>query len=156
MANHCLRGQPLPKSGGGLARGTRDNLNLAIGRGDLDAVKRFLFDDGVDANDPVLIDGDGWTPLHRACAFGHVQIVDALLDSGADPGVTDRDNNTPMTRATIVGELDIVASLAAFNPRKSNTMYGGCSERTMATKYHHTDIVKLLDGDLSVLETEDE
>ena len=42
MANHCLRGQPLPKSGGGLARGTRDNLNLAIGRGDLDAVKRFL------------------------------------------------------------------------------------------------------------------
>ena len=57
MANHCRRGQPLKLGGasgggggGGLARGTRDSLNLAIGRGDEGKVKQMLFDDGVDVS----------------------------------------------------------------------------------------------------------
>ena len=149
----------------------------------------MLFDDGVDANDRIHVDSDGWTPLHRACSLGHLGIVDALLDSGADPAVTDRDNRTPMHNATLIGNLEIVASLSAFNPRRSNTMvrrrrlrasartmlsraggwplfcvavilpcpqYGSCTERTLAEKYKHTDIVKLMDGDLSVLAMDDD
>jgi hypothetical protein len=34
--------------------------------------------------------------------------------------------------------------------------YGSCTERTLAEKYRHKDIVKLMDGDLSVLATDDD
>ena len=145
-------------------------------------MKQLLFDDGVDPNERIHVDSDGWTPLHRACSLGHLGIVDALLDSGADPAATDRDNRTPMHNAALIGNLEMVASLQAFNPRRSNTMvrpfapshswpaayswcadsvvrhvqYGSCTERTLAEKYKHTDVVKLMDGDLSVLATDDD
>ena len=120
-------------------------------------------------------------PCVFTCVFrDFVVVFTALLDSGADPAVTDRDNRTPMHNATLIGNLEIVASLSAFNPRRSNTMvrhaptpprtlppnpsyrrlmcsqYGSCTERTLAEKYKHTDIVKLMDGDLSVLATDDD
>jgi ankyrin repeat protein len=154
MANHSQRGQVLP--GGGVARGTRDSLKSAIGRNDIAAVRRMLVEDGVDPNDRLYTDRDGWTPLHRACALGLPEIVDALLDAGANPSVTDMDNFTPMHRAIFGGNADIVASLEAFQPRKSNTRLGGNTERTLAEHFNHKDIVRVLSGDLSALTQNDD
>ena len=50
--------------------------------GDLPAVQRALAE-GAD----VHYDDEtkGWTPLHRACYHGHLEIIRALLDAGAKP-----------------------------------------------------------------------
>lgn len=39
------------------------------------------------------------TPLHLACANGHVEIVSLLLSVDADPSITDRWGGTPFTDA---------------------------------------------------------
>ena len=84
--------------------------------------------------------------MHHACALGHAEIVDLLLDAGADPSTTDRENCSAMHRAVFGGNTDIVASLNAFTPRKSNTLLGGNTERSLAANYKHTAIVDILDG----------
>lgn len=151
MANHCGRGQVLPN--GHVKRGTRDSLVKAINRGDVAVVRRMLQDDAVDPNDRLFLDKDGWTPLHHACSLGHAEIVDLLLNAGADPSATDRENCSAMHRAVFGGNTDIVQSLNAFTPRKSNTLLGGNTERALAETYKHTAIVDILDGKVGQLET---
>ena len=77
--------------------------------------------------------------------------MEALLDAGADVNHTDRDNWTALHRAVLSGDLDIVASLLSFRPRNSNTLGGRNTERELARKMGFKDIVRLLDGDISVL-----
>mmetsp|Transcript_43061 Transcript_43061/g.69251 ORF Transcript_43061/g.69251 Transcript_43061/m.69251 type:complete len:159 (-) Transcript_43061:1672-2148(-) len=43
---------------------------------------------------------DAAVPLHWAAFFGHVAIVEALLESGADPGCRNNDGQTPLDVAT--------------------------------------------------------
>jgi outer membrane biosynthesis protein TonB len=38
---------------------------------------------------------EGRTPLHDAAAYGHADVVDLLLDAGANPHVVSHDNKTP-------------------------------------------------------------
>ncbi|RYD45063.1 MAG: ankyrin repeat domain-containing protein [Verrucomicrobiaceae bacterium] len=51
------------------------------------------------ARDPQAVLGRtdrGWTLLHRAAVFGHTDIVDFLLNQGADPNARDRRRFTPL------------------------------------------------------------
>ena len=50
-----------------------------------------------------FISGDGWTPLHLAAMFGKVDVIQILLDAGADPYA--RDHN----------EKDVVDIARQFN-----------------------------------------
>jgi ankyrin repeat protein len=75
-------------------------LGHAAQRGDLPAI-RALIADGVDPNE---FDATGWTPLHWAARGGHrlgphhclgeaagwSDVVDTLIDGGADVNLTDR------------------------------------------------------------------
>ena len=55
-------------------------------------VARVLIEAGADANKPCE---HGRTALHMAAAWGHADIVQLLLENGADPTIVDDEGMTP-------------------------------------------------------------
>ena len=39
---------------------------------------------------------EGWTPLHKASNYGHVEVITALLAGGADKTIEDENGDTPV------------------------------------------------------------
>lgn len=62
-------------------------------------------------------DSNRWTALSYACWYGHYEIVQQLLDSGADPNVhaSYAMVDTPLSIAARQGHFDIVRLLIAHN-----------------------------------------
>lgn len=50
----------------------------------------------------------GWTPLHLATYFGHLDIAEVLLMSGANPNVTNDVGDTPLHKAAFIGNEVII------------------------------------------------
>lgn len=68
-----------------LGRGERrDTRPLTVGKG------------GTDIDAPAA---DGKTLLHAAAEAGRTELVENLLDAGADPETTDDEGKTPLDRA---------------------------------------------------------
>lgn len=55
----------------------------------------------------------GWTALHYCAGFGFVQLVQALIDCGADVNALDDENHTPVGVAIEAGQSDTVKILRA-------------------------------------------
>ena len=65
---------------------------MASENGQEEVVKK-LIQAGGDVNEQ---EGEyGWTPLHRASLYGHVEVITALLAAGADKTIEDEDGDTP-------------------------------------------------------------
>lgn len=73
---------------------TLQHFITAAATGDVGVINDLL--EHVDVNDA---DYDGRTALHLACAEGHVEIVEILLQRGADKNLQDRWGNTPSSEA---------------------------------------------------------
>ena len=58
-----------------------------------------------------LASNDGWTPLHKACANGHGEVVQLLLSRGANRNAQYQDGITPLALAVKGKHEDIVALL---------------------------------------------
>ena len=56
-------------------------------------------------------DRKGWTPLHAAASFGHLKVVQALLEGKADPLVTTKKGESPLDVALNKGHSDCVELL---------------------------------------------
>eukprot|EP00967_Tisochrysis_lutea_P114229 scaffold181864_cov32-Tisochrysis_lutea.AAC.5 len=54
---------------------------------------------------------DGRTALHRACACGHADVVDILIEAGADAAVAMRDGSTSLHVAAASGQADVIERL---------------------------------------------
>ena len=56
-------------------------------------------------------DKQGWTPLNWAAGSGQLEIVDLLLERGADPLAVGRDLRTPQMIALAAGHAEVVKRL---------------------------------------------
>ncbi len=55
---------------------------------------------------------NGWTPLMVACAEGHTQLLEVLIEAGADPLIADTSGWTAKEHAALRGYMAIVRKLA--------------------------------------------
>jgi len=86
------------------------DLRQAIEKGDLEAVKRCL-PGGADINANAR-NSSGWTLLHHAACDGQKEIVQYLLDQGADVNAKANDGFTPIHVAAVQGHTETVRLFA--------------------------------------------
>ena len=81
-------------------------IHYAAEFGDLEEVVRLVDEDPEVVN--ALFGGDGSTPLHWASHEGHVEVVDYLLDHGADIKAKNTSGETPLSDASNMGHVEVV------------------------------------------------
>lgn len=80
----------------------------------LDVAKEILSEGNVDVNAP---GPDGDKPLNIACLYGHTEMVQLLLENGADAAkVNEMDGSTPHHDAAAGGYLEILKLLVEKAP----------------------------------------
>lgn len=102
-----------------IAFASGEELMDCIAEDDEGGVQRLL-DNGADVH---YRDGDGMTPLHRACVEGNLRIVSKILEKGADPNSRDDDWWTPLHAAASSGGWRICNKLleAGADPTAVNS-----------------------------------
>ena len=102
------------------------DLIEAAKSGSKDSVLQLL-DAGADVNQQ---DKQGWAALNWASGKGDLDIVEALLQRGADPFLTGRDLRTPQMIALAAGRSEVVKSL-----RRAEAERHGADAKSPARKY---------------------
>jgi ankyrin repeat protein/poly(3-hydroxybutyrate) depolymerase len=96
-----VTGRPFEKrEAGGSPLDDRADLSLAIRQGNLAAVRSIV------ERNPGLVksaDDSGFTPLHIAATAGHVDIIEYLLDRGADLEARTAGGQTPLFQTVPLG-----------------------------------------------------
>jgi cytochrome c len=62
-------------------------------------------------------DSRGFTPLHRAAEYGHLEVVKVLIGGGADVNAASEDNDTPLHMAASNDEYEIMTLLVENGAR---------------------------------------
>lgn len=107
-------------------------LRLAARTGKASALHKLLGKDRARVND--ARDEDGWTALHLACFWGHVECVKALLGAGAVVDLADIEGRTALHMACLYGEAASVQLLLDANADTS--LLAGRAGKT-ALEYAH-------------------
>ena len=121
------------------------NANIALfeaaKHGDREAAEDALRR-GADTNAVI----ENWTPLFWAAQEGHTEIVDLLLDAGANVNFSDPGGFTPLKQA--VGEARIATVehllLRGADVSRRCKSDGGCTVLHTAAAYGHLDCIRLL------------
>jgi len=119
----------------------------AAQKGDISKLQRLLQHNPSSA---IQTDGltGGYTPLHYACREGHVEVVQLLLQYGADPNATTSAGRaTPLMRAAYMGHLEVCRQLIDNKPIAADVSLrdaDGESALDKATKQGCQEVVKLL------------
>lgn len=91
---------------GVFAQSDADILNLAI-EGNTAEVSALI----ADAQNVNLAQTDGTTLLHWAVYYDDAELVDSLVERGADPAARNDYGATPLSQAAIIGNADVIALL---------------------------------------------
>ena len=119
-------------------------LMLAAGHnGHIETVRTLLCMPGVDVN---TSDRSGFTPLHRAIANKHSDVVQLLIDAGADVNAQNRRGGTSLRCACEVGELDILQMLVEAGVDVCAVDDQGNTCLIFAAHHGHTETVRYLVG----------
>lgn len=113
-------------------------LMFAANEGDLNKVKELL-DKGANANAKY-----GDTALIRASWNGHTEIVEALVEAGADVNVKDENGNIALIWASAVGYIEIVKALIEAGADVDAEYEDGCTALTASAELGNTEVVETL------------
>jgi ankyrin repeat protein len=118
-----------------------DALTGAAKNGDR-AVAEDALRRGADPNAEI----DGWTPLFWAAQEGHTEIVDLLLDAGANVNFADSGGFTPLNQAVGESHLDTVEHLLLRGADIAHrcASAGGCTVLHIAAAYGRLECIRLL------------
>jgi ankyrin repeat protein len=117
-------------------------IALAAVFGHLDVV-RYLADCGADINASAN-NGSGYNSLTGAVASGHTEIVQWLLQRGANPNHRYGASYSPLLTAAANGHLEIVKLLLAHRAELHATTNDGKSALALATERNHPDVAEYL------------
>lgn len=94
---------------------------------------------------------DGWTPLHLAAFFGHLEASRLLLDAGADVRAVSRNSlrNTPLHAATAGKHSEVALVLLAGGADPSALDAGGFTPRRIAVENQLAAVVAAIPPDRS-------
>ena len=105
-------------------RGARLDLEGAAGVGRLDVVKGYFNEGGGLKRKTTRKQVQ--SALQTACGWGRVNVIEFLLDKGADLTGHGGDGQTPLHCAAIDGQLDTIKFLLKLNvPLEVKNIYGG-------------------------------
>jgi hypothetical protein len=91
---------------------------------------------------------DGWTPLHLAAFFGHIDAARVLLDAGADVAAVSQNSlaNTPLHAATAGKHSDVALLLLANGANAFAVDAGGYTPIQIAEQNELTEVVQAIGG----------
>lgn len=126
-----------------LNRGAKLDVYAAAAMGETEACRQFIKADDVLLE---MASSDGWTPLHLACFFGHLQTVEMLLEIGADVKVRSANamHNTPLHAAAASRNQDICALLLSSGADVNATQQAQYTALHSAAANGDLEIVRLL------------
>ena len=128
-----------------LTKGDRIPLNFAPANGQVSIARAQVHvergtDLATDAN-PV---NNRIAPLHLASYYGHVEVVQSLLDHGADPTVQNKDRQTSLHMASQNGHVEVVWLLIQYGAHPIAQNKYGQTPLHLASQSGHIQIVQFL------------
>ena len=133
------------------------DLVLAAEEGKVVMIKRVLSKFMIDINfirerySPERVGGEVYyfkdgkvSPLISAALHGHNDVVQLLLDKGAEPNLSDQNGNTALLYAAFRGHLDVVQLLLNRGADVNMADYYGTTPLHWAAEIGHKHVVKLL------------
>jgi ankyrin repeat protein len=89
---------------------------------------------------------DGWTPLHLAAFFGHVDAARRLIAAGADVRAVSRNSlaNTPLHAATAGKHSDVALLLLQAGAEPHILDSGGHTPERIASENHLTAVLRAI------------
>jgi len=126
-----------------LNRGAQLDVFAAAAMGETEECKRFIQADEILLQ---MASSDGWTPLHLACFFGHVETAEMLLSLGADVKARSANamHNTPLHAAAAGRSADICALLLSNGADVAATQQAHYTALHSAAANGDLEIVRLL------------
>ena len=104
---------------------------------------RYLAGKGANIH-AVATNGSGYNALTAAVTAGHTDIVEFLLEGGADPNYRYGPGYTPLLAASANGHLEILKLLLAHGADVAATANDGKSALSLATDRRHPDVADFL------------
>lgn len=113
----------------------------AAKKGDLARVKKLLTADNINCRD---IAGRNSTPLHLAAGYNNYEVVEYLLENGANVNSTDKGGLIALHNASSFGHLEIAAILIKYNTQVDAVDKWGFTPLHEASQKGRTQLCSLL------------